>query len=106
MDEYKRLYTIGKSFGVESSLISPEEAKKLFPLLDENAFYGALYSPNDGIIDPAMMVNSLMQAAKSNGAKVIIFSVFPFSNNFRIKNAKKKFLLLINYDNKFVIINI
>ncbi|XP_051158865.1 sarcosine dehydrogenase, mitochondrial [Leptopilina boulardi] len=70
MDEYKRLYTIGKSFGIESSLISPKEAKNLFPPIDENAFYGALYSPNDGIIDPAMMVNSLIQSAKSNGAKI------------------------------------
>lgn len=75
MDEYKRLYTIGKSFGIESSLISPKEAKNLFPPIDENAFYGALYSPNDGIIDPAMMVNSLIQSAKSNGAKVILILI-------------------------------
>ena len=72
MDEYKRLSTVGKAFGIESYIISPQETKKLFPLLDENSFQGALYSPSDGNIDPAMMVNALMQSAKANGAKVIL----------------------------------
>ena len=71
MDEYKRLSTIGKFFNIESHIISAKETKKLYPLLDENRFKGALYSPSDGIIDPTMMINALTKSAKANGAKVI-----------------------------------
>lgn len=51
-------------------MISPKEAKDLFPLLDENAFTGALYSPGDGTVDPAMLVSALTKYAKQNGANV------------------------------------
>ena len=33
LDEYKRLYTIGKVFGIESYVLSPSETKKLYPLM-------------------------------------------------------------------------
>lgn len=96
LDEYKRLNTIGKSFGVESSIISPQEAKKLFPLLDENIFYGALYSPSDGVIDPAMMVNSLIQSAKSNGAKVMFSYLFTKFIKIELKTLKIYIFISIN----------
>ncbi|KAK0090478.1 hypothetical protein PV325_013384 [Microctonus aethiopoides] len=71
MSEYKRLSTMGKYFGIESHIISPIEAKKLFPLLDENSFTGALYSPEDGSIDPTMLITALTKYAKQHGSRVI-----------------------------------
>lgn len=71
MDEYRRLATIGNAMGIENHLLTPEESKKIFPLLNAESFYGALYSPGDGIVDPAMLVNSLTKSAKANGGKVI-----------------------------------
>jgi sarcosine dehydrogenase len=44
-DEYKRLATIGKCFGIESHILDPYEAQKVFPLLDPKSFTNALYSP-------------------------------------------------------------
>lgn len=49
LDEYKRLATIGKRFGVESDVMTPLEAQKVFPLLDPTSFTGALYSPGVNI---------------------------------------------------------
>lgn len=66
LDEYKRLATIGKRFGVESDVMTPLEAQKVFPLLDPSSFTGALYSPGDGVVDPAMLCTALTRAASKN----------------------------------------
>ena len=84
MEEYKRLSTCGKAFGVDSEILSPREARELFPLLDENSFIGAMYSPGDGTIDPAMFVAALTKSAKKNGARVM--EECPVSRIFTEKN--------------------
>ena len=45
MEEYKRLHTIGKVFGIESFVLSQEETKQLYPLMNVSDIYGTLYSP-------------------------------------------------------------
>ncbi|XP_066993512.2 sarcosine dehydrogenase, mitochondrial isoform X2 [Anabrus simplex] len=71
LDEYRRLATVGRSFGVDSSILTPEETKKVFPLLDENVIHGSLYCPGDGVVDPAMLCTALTRSATQAGAKVI-----------------------------------
>ncbi|XP_062140877.1 sarcosine dehydrogenase, mitochondrial [Drosophila sulfurigaster albostrigata] len=71
LDEYRRLATVGSALGIENQILSPEETQKLFPLLDPKAFIGALYSPGDGVMDPAMLCTALRRAATANGAQVI-----------------------------------
>lgn len=51
-------------------MLSPSETQEIFPLLDPKAFIGALYSPGDGVVDPAMLCNALTRAASKNGAVV------------------------------------
>ncbi|XP_066146698.1 sarcosine dehydrogenase, mitochondrial [Euwallacea fornicatus] len=70
LEEYKRLHTLGHYFKVESQLISPKEAQSLCPILDPNAFYGALYSPTDGYTDPTMYCNALIKGGIANGGQV------------------------------------
>ncbi|KAH8401506.1 hypothetical protein KR009_005929 [Drosophila setifemur] len=71
LDEYRRLATVGSALGIENQILQPEETQKLFPLLDPSAFVGALYSPGDGVMDPAMLCSALKKAASNLGAKVI-----------------------------------
>ncbi|XP_013113750.2 sarcosine dehydrogenase, mitochondrial [Stomoxys calcitrans] len=71
LDEYRRLATVGNALGIENHILSPEETQKVFPLLDPKAFIGALYSPGDGVVDPAMLCTALTRAATKNGARVI-----------------------------------
>ncbi|CAG5097335.1 Similar to SARDH: Sarcosine dehydrogenase [Cotesia congregata] len=47
------------------------ETKKLYPFIDEKSFTGAIYSPQDGTIDPSILVDALTKSAKSLGSKVI-----------------------------------
>lgn len=70
LNEYKRLMTLGKCFGVESYVLDPSETKKLYPLMNVDDLYGTLYSPKDGLIDPSALCSGLVRAAQKNGAKV------------------------------------
>lgn len=71
LNEYKRLMTLGRAFGVESHVLSPEETKRLYPLMNVNDVYGTLYNPGDGTVDPAGFCTALTRAARKGGAQVI-----------------------------------
>lgn len=51
-------------------MLTPNETQEIFPLLDPKAFIGALHSPGDGVVDPAMLCTALTKAASKNGAMV------------------------------------
>lgn len=71
LDEYKRLGTIAKPFGIETYVLSPEETKKLYPLMNVDDIYGTLYSPGDGTIDPNGLCQALTRSATRAGCKVV-----------------------------------
>lgn len=56
--------------GIESHILSPAEAQKLYPLMNVDDIVGALYSPSDGHIDPAGYCTALSRGARMNGAQV------------------------------------
>merc|ERR1719233_1831544 len=70
LDEYKRLQTIGKTVGVESYVLGPEDTKALYPLMNVSDVYGTLYSPGDGTIDPHGLCTALSRYATREGAKI------------------------------------
>uniref|UniRef100_A0A674P1W0 Sarcosine dehydrogenase, mitochondrial n=2 Tax=Takifugu rubripes TaxID=31033 RepID=A0A674P1W0_TAKRU len=71
LDEYKRLMSLGKVYGIESHVLSPAETKDLYPLMNVDDLYGTLYVPKDGTMDPAGTCTTLSRAASARGAKVI-----------------------------------
>ncbi|XP_004714584.1 sarcosine dehydrogenase, mitochondrial [Echinops telfairi] len=71
LDEYKRLMSLGKAYGVESHVLSPAETKELYPLMNVDDLYGTLYVPHDGTMDPAGTCTTLARAATARGAQVI-----------------------------------
>ncbi|NXG33368.1 SARDH protein, partial [Dromaius novaehollandiae] len=71
LDEYKRLMSLGKVYGVESYVLSPSETKDLYPLMNVDDLYGTLYVPKDGTMDPAGTCSTLARAATARGAAII-----------------------------------
>ncbi|XP_076875195.1 sarcosine dehydrogenase, mitochondrial [Brachyhypopomus gauderio] len=71
LDEYKRLMSLGKVYGIESYVLSPAETKELYPLMNVQDLYGTLYVPKDGTMDPAGTCATLSRAATGRGATVI-----------------------------------
>jgi glycine/D-amino acid oxidase-like deaminating enzyme len=50
--EYKRLATTAKSFGMDMQLVSPDEVKRMWPLLETGDLVGASWLPTDGQASP------------------------------------------------------
>ncbi len=68
--EYRRLATTAKSFGMEMHLISPEEVKRMWPLMETSDLVGASWLPTDGQASPSDITQSLAKGARMHGAKL------------------------------------
>lgn len=70
MLEAKRLATMARSFDLDMQIISPSEAKELFPLIDKKGLEGAAFIPSDGYVDPASLCQAVAGAARKQGADI------------------------------------
>lgn len=68
--EYRRLATTAQSFGMEMQLLSPQEAKSKFPLMETSDLVGASWLPTDGQASPSDITQSLAKGARMHGAKI------------------------------------
>ncbi|MFT5893876.1 MAG: sarcosine dehydrogenase [bacterium] len=68
--EAKRLATMARSFDLEMQIISPSEAKNLFPLIEEKGIEGAAFIPSDGYVDPWSLCQAVATAARKQGANI------------------------------------
>lgn len=68
--EAKRLATMARSFDLEMHILSADEAKALFPLIDATGLEGAAFIPSDGHVDPASLCQALAGAARRQGADI------------------------------------
>jgi dimethylglycine dehydrogenase len=60
----------GRYLGMELDIISPAEAKAMFPLMEEQYFVGALFDPVEGHLDPFSVTNAYTVCARQGGAEV------------------------------------
>lgn len=70
MDFLRMTHARGRCFGMETELITPSEAKAMFPLMDESNFVGALWDPVEGHLDPSGTTHAYAKAAKVLGAEI------------------------------------
>jgi dimethylglycine dehydrogenase len=61
----------GRYLGMELELISVEEAARLFPLMNQKHFVGALFDPIEGHVDPWGVTQAYVKAAQLGGAEVV-----------------------------------
>ncbi len=70
MDFLRMAHARGRYLGMETELITPSEAKAMFPLMDESHFVGALWDPVEGHLDPSGTTHAYAKAARMLGAKI------------------------------------
>lgn len=70
LDELRRQHGWAKTFGLPMELVSPTEARDLFPLMDPTGVLGAAWLPTDGYLDPSGLTYALLGAAKAMGVTV------------------------------------
>lgn len=59
------------SLGVPSRLLTPEEARRLSPLISTDGLLAAAYSPDDGHCTPEAVVHGYASAARAHGARIL-----------------------------------
>ena len=68
--EVMRQVAWAKTFGLALELISPEEAKHLFPLMDTDGVRCGSYLATDGYLDPSLLTTALADGARAGGVQV------------------------------------
>ncbi len=71
MQELKRSATMAKGFGFHVDLVSPTEARDLFPLIDLKNIVGAAWIASDGHVDPTSLTNAYAAGARAGGVSIV-----------------------------------
>ena len=69
MEELRRQAGWAKTFGLPLELISPDEAKEMFPLMSTDGVLGGAMLPTDGYLDPSQLTFALADGARQGGAR-------------------------------------
>lgn len=70
MDFLRLAHAKGRYLGMETELITPSEAKAMFPIMDETNFVGAMWDPVEGHLDPSGTTHAYAKAARVLGAEI------------------------------------
>ena len=71
MVELRRQATTAHSFGLEMHLLTPSEARELWPLMEVGDVVGAAFLPTDGQANPSDITLALAKGARMRGAVLI-----------------------------------
>ncbi|RDB43206.1 FAD-dependent oxidoreductase [Halomonas sp. DQ26W] len=68
--ELKRGASMAKLCGFPCEVVSPDEAKALWPLMDIDDIVGGIHLPLDGIVNPVDVTQALARGARLGGARI------------------------------------
>src|SRR4249919_3214013 len=69
-EEIQRQAGWAKSFGLPIEIVSPAEAKELFPPMSTDGVVAAAFLPQDGYLDPSQLTFALADGARRLGAEI------------------------------------
>ncbi|MFZ2099420.1 MAG: FAD-dependent oxidoreductase, partial [Oricola sp.] len=72
MDFLRLVHAKCRYLGMDTELVTPSEAKAMFPIMDETNFVGALWDPVEGHLDPSGTTHAYAKAAKMLGAEIVL----------------------------------
>ncbi|MBB5516451.1 dimethylglycine dehydrogenase [Rubricella aquisinus] len=70
MDFLRYQHAVCRALGMQTELVTPSEAKAMFPIMDETNFVGGLWDPVEGHLDPSGTTYAYAGAAKKLGATI------------------------------------
>ncbi len=70
MDWLRMAQARGRYLGMDMEIISAAEAKRMFPLLEEQYFIGALFDRAEGHVDPTGVTRAYVGCARQAGAEI------------------------------------
>jgi 4-methylaminobutanoate oxidase (formaldehyde-forming) len=69
--ELKRGASMARCFGLEVEVITPSEARNLWPLLNTDDVVGAVFLPGDGQINPSDVAQAIAKGARMGGVTIL-----------------------------------
>ncbi len=69
--QYRRAVPLAQASGLDVNLITAEEVKQKWPLLETKDIRGAMWLPTDGRVDPRPAALALAKGAEQRGATVV-----------------------------------
>jgi dimethylglycine dehydrogenase len=74
MDEFRHVAAMARAQGLELEVITPGEARGLYPFLELDDLEGALFDPYDGDVDPSQLTQAFAKAAREKGCQIRRFT--------------------------------
>ncbi|HEX3210714.1 MAG TPA: FAD-binding oxidoreductase, partial [Geminicoccaceae bacterium] len=69
--ELKRAASMGRTLGLEVEVLTPAEARALYPLIEVNDLVGAIFITTDGQANPIDITQALAKGARMAGARIV-----------------------------------
>ncbi len=72
-DRWKELlksYSAAQAVGFEMNLLTPNEARDIYPLIEVGDLVGAAFIPEDGHIDPYSLTQAYAKGIRANGGRI------------------------------------
>ena len=70
MDEFRHVKGIGQFSGFDFNILTPDELKEIYPLVELDGIIGAIHEPLDGHVDPSQATHAMAQGARMHGAAI------------------------------------
>ena len=74
MDEFRHVCAMARAQGLELALMTPSEARELYPFLELDDLEGALFDPYDGDVDPSQLTQAFAGRARAKGCEIRRFT--------------------------------
>jgi glycine/D-amino acid oxidase-like deaminating enzyme len=71
MTQLRRTAATAEAFGLECSLLTPDEARERWPLMRVDDLRGAIWLPGDGKANPTDLTMALARGARMHGAMIV-----------------------------------
>ena len=74
LDRWKELqksYSSAQAVGFEMNMMTPSEAKEIYPLMEVGDLVGAAFIPDDGHIDPNSLTQAYAKGTRKYGGRII-----------------------------------
>jgi len=75
MEELRRRMSSAKAWGIDSSLVTPDEVAVKVPFLDPSVIVGAFYTPSVGVVDSLRAGTIMRERAQGMGALTVVPNV-------------------------------
>ena len=74
MDEFRHVQAMARAQGLAYDLLSPAQARELYPFLEPHDLEGALWDPIDGDVDPSQLTQAYARLAREAGCRIERFT--------------------------------